>query len=184
MANLTSVHVTNGIPDTGTGDVLTLDGVFGARTDDKNAATDTTSVSGISLWKQCSEYLKTIAQQVSGTFSFNVGAADATSQRVVIADMGSGHYEAVAAGATDQVLGATGAIGDWLDHVNIYPASTAPGTVTIKDGSNTIGTFTGGVAATTSNVPFSIDFRVSSKSGAFTITTGSDVSALGVGRFT
>ena len=39
------------------------------------------------------------------------------------------HYETVAASQTDQVLGATGAIGDYLYGLTIIPANASPGAV-------------------------------------------------------
>src|SRR5205809_274399 len=47
-------------------------------------------------------------------------------------------YETVAASQTDQVLGATGATGDYLSHLVIQPATTGAGTVTVKDGTTVI----------------------------------------------
>jgi hypothetical protein len=56
-----------------------------------------------------------------------------------------GEYETVAASQTNQVLGGTGATGDYLNGVIIIPATTSPGAVSIKDGANAaITLFTGG----------------------------------------
>ncbi len=95
-------------------------------------------------------------------------------------------YETVAASATDQVMGGTGAIGDTLTGVLIIPATTAAGAVSIKDGSGSaITIFDGGaVTALSSLIPFFVplgDLR--SASGAWKISTGANVRAIGIGYF-
>src|SRR5690349_6577571 len=47
-------------------------------------------------------------------------------------DLLAGHYETVAASATDQALGATGATGDFLAGILVVPGTTSPGAVSIK----------------------------------------------------
>lgn len=91
-------------------------------------------------------------------------------------------YETVAASAADQVLGATGAAGDYLSHIVIQPATTGAGTVTVKDGSTVIFTFTSGTLADLS--PKTVPFGLASVSGAWKITTGANVAVIGVGDFT
>ena len=95
---------------------------------------------------------------------------------------GADEYEAVAAGQTDQVIGATGATGDYLSHVLVIPGTTSPGAVTIKDGTTTIISYAGGTVAST--IPFVIPVGVKSVNGAWKITTGSNVTCLAVGDFT
>lgn len=105
-------------------------------------------------------------------------AAPASSGGVSI----SGGYEAVAASQTAQVLGSTGAIGDYLARLIIFPATTAPGAVTLLDNATTVFAYAGGSAATVE--PITIDLGIDSVSGAFKITTGASVSALAIGTFT
>lgn len=107
------------------------------------------------------------------------GAPDA-----VPTTLGGLPYEPVAASQTDQVLGGAGAVGDTLSHLVVFPATTAPGTVVIKDNTTVIGTFPGGASSVSNLVPFTIPVGVASKNGAFKITTGADVSVIAVGRFT
>lgn len=93
-------------------------------------------------------------------------------------------YETVAAGQTAQAMGATGATGDYLDGVLVVPATTSPGAVQIKDGAGTaITVFTGGASSVSNLVPFYIPVGAVSGAGAWQITTGSNVSAVGVGMF-
>lgn len=103
---------------------------------------------------------------------------------VTIADSAFSEYETVAASAT-QVLGATGATGDYLSGVLIVPASLSPGAVSIKDGSgSTITIFTGGSSSVSNLVPFFVPLGIKSTGGAWSVITGTSVSAIGVGNFT
>jgi hypothetical protein len=93
-------------------------------------------------------------------------------------------YETVAASQTDQVLGATGAAGDRIAGFLINPATTSPGTVTLKDGSTVIYTFTGGASSVSNLDTIPVPLGIKSVSGAFKITTGANVSVIAVGDFT
>jgi hypothetical protein len=96
------------------------------------------------------------------------------------------NYETVAASQTDQAMGATGAAGDRLDGVLIVPATTAAGAVSIKDGSgSSISIFAGGgTTPLVTLIPFYVPIGAISGSGAWKITTGANVSAIGFGKFT
>lgn len=125
-----------------------------------------------------------------------VGGAGANStavQRVTIAtddqmssvvkDALIGDYETVAASSTDQAMG-TGAQGDYISHIIIIPASLTPGAVSIKDGAGgDITIFAGGASSVSNLVPFVVPLGMRSTSGAWKITTGANVSAIGVGNF-
>lgn len=103
----------------------------------------------------------------------------------VLTDFGAGEYETVAASQTDQALGATGATGDYLSGLLVVPATTSPGAVSIKDGSgSSITVFTGGASSVSNLVPFFIPLGLKSGSGAWKVTTGTNVSVLGCGNFT
>lgn len=92
--------------------------------------------------------------------------------------------EAVAAGQTDQVLGSTGARGDWLEFLLVVPASTSPGAVTIKDGTDSaITVFVGGASSVSGLTPFAIPVACISETGAWRVSTGANVSVLAVGEF-
>lgn len=96
-----------------------------------------------------------------------------------------GHYETVAAGQSDQALGATGAAGDYLRGILVIPATTSPGTIQIKDGSGSaITLFTGGATSVADLAPFFIELGLVSLAGAWKVTTGANVSAIGIGTFT
>jgi hypothetical protein len=123
------------------------------------------------------------------------GAASAAVQRVTLASddpavadldrYSAGNYETVAASQTDQALGATGATGDFLVGILIVPATTSPGAVSIKDGSGSaITIFAGGTSSVSNLVPFFVVLGMKSTSGAWKVTTGTNVSAIGVGKFT
>lgn len=96
-------------------------------------------------------------------------------------------YETVAAGVTTpgQTMGATGAKGDHLEYVLIIPTSTSPGAVSIKDGGATaIEIFPGGASSVSTLIPFPVPWGARSVNGAWQIITGSNVRAVGFGRFT
>lgn len=93
-------------------------------------------------------------------------------------------YETVAASQTAQVLGATGATGDYLAGVLVIPATTSPGAVTLLDNATSITIFTGGASSVSNLVPFMIPIGAASASGAWKLTTGTNVSCIGIGKFT
>jgi hypothetical protein len=94
-----------------------------------------------------------------------------------------GSWEAIAASAT-QVMGGTGAIGDYLSHVTIIPATTSPGAVQIKDGGGSaITIFAGGASSVTNLVPFAVPLGLTSLAGAWTIITNANESAIAAGKF-
>jgi hypothetical protein len=102
------------------------------------------------------------------------------------ANVTAGEYETVAASQTDQALGAAGATGDYLEAVLIVPGTTAAGAVSIKDGSgSSISIFAGGgTTALADLAPIYVPLAIISTSGAWKITTGSNVTAIGIGNFT
>lgn len=97
-------------------------------------------------------------------------------------------YNTVAASQTAQALtgGSGGAVGDWLDFVLIIPGTTAAGAVSITDGSGSAITIWagGGTTALVSLVPFAVPIRAVSTSGAWKITTATNVTAIASGNFT
>jgi len=109
--------------------------------------------------------------------------AAAGSQANPIATLDPGvEYETVAASQTAQVLGSTGAVGDLLTGLLVVPATTSPGAISILDGATSITVFAGGTL--TSVIPFAIPLGVKSVSGPWKVTTGANVSVIGVGDFT
>lgn len=111
-----------------------------------------------------------------------IGKVDASGQ---MAKSYAGNYEAVAASATDQAMGATGATGDFISHLVVVPASTSPGAISIKDGAGSSMTvFAGGASSVSSLAPFQIRLEMTSTAGAWKVTTGASISCIGVGSFT
>lgn len=88
-------------------------------------------------------------------------------------------YETVAASQTDQVLGGTGAAGDYLHRLVISVTTASTASVTVKDGATTIYT---SPAATPIGV-YSVEFNTVSRNGAYSVTTGSNVTVCAVGIF-
>lgn len=102
----------------------------------------------------------------------------------VLSDMGAGDYETVAASATDQMLGPTGAKGDYLAGVLLIPASVSPGAVSIEDGDVNIPIFAGGANSLTELRPIWVQLGIRSQTGGWEITTGANIAVLAVGHFT
>lgn len=97
---------------------------------------------------------------------------------------GGAEYETVAASQTAQVLGATGATGDYLMGLLVVPATTSPGNVLLLDNATSITVFVGGATSVSNLVPFLIPLGMISVSGAWKVTTGANVSVIGIGNFT
>jgi hypothetical protein len=95
--------------------------------------------------------------------------------------MSTPSYETVAASQTAQVLGLNGAAGDFIERLIIRPATTSPGLVTILDGTTSIPIM---VAGTTTIAPIVVELNMYSAEGAWSVTTGANVSVIAVGRFT
>ena len=96
-----------------------------------------------------------------------------------------GRYQAVAASSTDAELkNMGGQPGDVFLGVLIIPGTTSPGAVSIKDGGgSSITLFAGGATSVADLKPFFVPVRARSRAGAWSITTGANVTALAVGRF-
>lgn len=90
-------------------------------------------------------------------------------------------YETVAASQTAQVLGTAGAAGDVLAGILVVPATTSPGNVILLDNAISITVFVGGTVSDLK--PFWIPLGIRSVSGAFKLTTGTNVSAVCVGEW-
>lgn len=92
-------------------------------------------------------------------------------------------YELVAASQTDQVLGPVGKLGDVIERLIIVPATTGAGAVDIQDGAGTaFNVFATGTLADLS--PIVVNLGIRSRAGAWSVTTGANVSVIAIGRFT
>jgi hypothetical protein len=89
-------------------------------------------------------------------------------------------YEHVAASQTAQVLGTTGATGDYLHRLIITVGTAATSTVSLLD--NTTSHVL--VAANTAIGVYSIEINTFSKNGAWKVTTGAGAEVIAVGNFT
>jgi len=89
-------------------------------------------------------------------------------------------YEHVAASQTAQVLGTTGATGDYLHRLVITVGTAATSTVSLLD--NTTSHVL--VAANTAIGVYSIEVNTFSKNGAWKVTTGAGAEVIAVGNFT
>lgn len=92
------------------------------------------------------------------------------------------NYETVAKSQTAQVLGPTGAMGDYLERLIIIPETTAAGTIALLDGSTSMNVFISGTLADLS--PIVLEMNMHSAEGAWKVTTGDNVHVIAVGAFT
>jgi hypothetical protein len=93
-------------------------------------------------------------------------------------------YEAIAASQAAQPMGATGAIGDTLDGIYIFPATLTPGAVSIADGNVTLWTFPAITVADLRPIFYPFNWKaVVAATPGWRITTGANVSALAWGQF-
>ena len=90
-------------------------------------------------------------------------------------------YETVAASQTSQVLGGTGAAGDFLHRIVVNVTATATSAFSLIDGSTTILSVANSVLA---NGQYTYEFNMASQNGAWKITTGAGVVIVGIGTFT
>lgn len=126
--------------------------------------------------------LQRIAQRLTSLIALLPASLGSKAASASLSTIGAGlEYEAVAASATDQVLGATGGTGDYLSHIVIQPTTTGAGTVTVKDNTTVIFTFTTGTLADLR--PITVPFGAFSASGAWKVTTGANVAVLAFGDF-
>ena len=95
-------------------------------------------------------------------------------------------YEVVPAGSTAEALGPNGGyLGDYIEGVVIVPAVVAAGLVTLLDGGTSIPLYVGGATTALVDVkPFYIKLGMRSVSGPWKITTGANISVIGIGDFT
>ena len=87
--------------------------------------------------------------------------------------------EPEAASQTAQVLGGTGAAGDYLHRIVVNVATAATSTVSVIDGSTT-------VLAVPANTPigsYSLELNLAAATGPWKVTTGAGVTVLAVGLF-
>lgn len=184
--------------------------VLGTTTDNKSTATDATSVSAMSVWKQISASVQSALTTAIAAGSNLIGKViigDGTNDAKIRAGSSAAvagdaalvvalrpdstkdtyaEYETVAVSQTDQTLGATGAIGDYLAGVLIVPGTAGCGAVSIKDGSGSAITIFagGGTTALPTLAPIFVPLGIYATGAGWKITTGANVTAIGIGDFT
>ena len=90
-------------------------------------------------------------------------------------------YETVAVSQTAQVLGTTGATGDFLHRLIIEVITVGTADVTLIDNATSIVILTGG--AELLEGVYSIEFNMKSASGPWKVTTGAGATVIAVGIF-
>lgn len=130
--------------------------------------------------------LQRIAQRLTSLIALlpaSLGSKSVAASLATSVKSGGNEYETVAASQTNQALGATGAVGDYLEGVLCIVSTAATSQVQVKDGSGTAFTVLPnnvGAGVGTYFVPCGW----TSTSGAWQITTAAGVAAVGSGDFT
>lgn len=96
-------------------------------------------------------------------------------------EIGGSDYETVAVGQADQVLGGTGAKGDFLARLIIETITPATASVTLTDGATAIAIQT--AAAGLAVGPSVVEIGARAKTGPWKITTGAGATVFAVGQF-
>lgn len=199
MPNITTVNLTAGVP-TGPAGASTASTIDALMADGGQATLGITTGAAVitDVNGTLQQYLRGLVKLIAAGISVAITNANANivalaggtvaagtaGAPVVAADQYSTHKE-VGAGATATVLGATGAIGDYLAYVTVFPGIAACGVVTVLDGAAVVGTFAGGtVTALPSLVPFTIQIGAFCTSAGWKITTGASVTVSAIGKFT
>lgn len=120
---------------------------------------------------------------VDGTSGLKVNLGVDNDIVITPSNLSGGEYETVAASQTAQVLGGSGALGDYLHGILVVPATLSPGNIIILDDATSITVFTGGASSITELRPFFIPLGMVSVSGAWKVTTGANVSCIAIGNF-
>lgn len=95
-------------------------------------------------------------------------------------EIGGTDYETVAASQTAQVLGGTGAKGDFLARLILNNITVATAAVTLIDGTTSIVVQT---AASAQLGPCVVEVGARAATGPWKITTGAGVTVIAVGQF-
>lgn len=113
-------------------------------------------------------------------------AVTTTAGLPVSATGAASKYETVAASQSAQVLGATGAVGDYLAGLLIVPATIAAGNVSITDGDGSaISVFVTGTLPSLTPIWLPLGIKcVNATTPGWKVTTGANVSVIGTGSFT
>lgn len=90
-------------------------------------------------------------------------------------------YVACAANGTTILQQSVGAVGDELDWLWLFPATTTPAATALKDGATTVWTFP--AVALTDIRPIFVPLNLRSLVGAWSLVAGANMAGLGAGSF-
>lgn len=119
---------------------------------------------------------------------YSVNAADHidTANGVAVYEQGQFGHDFVAA-STSRALGGTGAVGDFLHKLIIFPATADPGAITLADGNTTARTILPATSGLDSLQPIVIEFNMVctvATTPGWRLVTGTNASVWAIGRFT
>lgn len=108
------------------------------------------------------------------------------NNRVAVVEQGQFGHDFVAA-STTRTLGGTGAVGDFLHKLIIFPATADPGAITLADGNGTARTILPATAGLDSLQPIVIEFNMvysNATAPGWKLVTLANASVWAIGRFT
>lgn len=109
-----------------------------------------------------------------------------SSNGVTVVELGQFGHDFVAA-STTRTLGGTGAVGDFLHKLIIFPTDANPGAITLADGNGTARTILPGSAALDDLKPIEIEFNMvctNATTPGWKLVTLANASVWAIGRFT
>lgn len=92
------------------------------------------------------------------------------------------YYVECPANASTTLSETEGRAGDDLDWIWIFPATVAPGAVTLNDGANPVWAWPAGIALNDTR-PIFVPLNLRSREGAWQIVCGANVAAVAAGAF-
>lgn len=129
--------------------------------------------------------LQRIAQRITSLIALlpaSLGSKSVAASLATSAKSGGTEYETVAASQTGQVLGATGATGDYIEGVLCVVSTAATSQVTLIDNATSIVILPNNVGAGVGS--YYVPLGLTSVSGAWSITTAAGVAVVASGDFT
>lgn len=121
------------------------------------------------------------------TFNANGQAIMANSAPVTLASDQpalKGYYVSFAVSTFGLVQSSAGTSTDFLDFIQVFPATSTCGGITVSDSTTGVFTYTGGTVVSLPDLrPFTINVGAFSRVGPWRISTGGNITCVAVGKF-
>jgi len=128
------------------------------------------------------QYLRGLITATNTQLPASLGSKSVATSLATSVKSGGNEYETVAASQTAQVLGATGAVGDYIEGVLCVVSTASTSQVTLLDNATSIVILPNSVGPGIGS--YYIPLGLTSVSGAWKITTAAGVAVIATGDFT